>query len=483
MESQLKSKWRCAAGAIVLAAGIVGGCKPVGPDYRMPEPTMPATFLAPTSQPTTRQSVAAYVPPAELSQWWTTLNDPELNSLIDRAIKSNLSLQQAESRIRQARASRIVTRSGYYPNLDASGSYRRTGSLDTGIDKSRDLFQGGLDAGWEIDIFGGTRRSIEAADANVQSSIEDQRDVLVTLTSEVALSYIDLRGFQRQIQIARQNSDLQRRSLSITQQQQSRGFGTRLDVANAQATVAGTESQIPSLEAAVRQTIYSISVLLGQQPAALLGELSESGPIPRVPREIPIGLPSDLLRRRPDIRRAEADLHSATANIGVATAALYPRFNLAGSIGVQSNTIRALFNGSNIPWSIGPGVSWPIFEAGRIRGNIQVQTEFQQQTLLNYQQTLLNALQDVENALISYEKEQQRREILEVAVSANRVALDQANLLYNGGETDFLNVISAQRSLFSTEDALVQSDRNIASNLITLYKALGGGWNEAPAGK
>jgi NodT family efflux transporter outer membrane factor (OMF) lipoprotein len=439
---------------------------------------MPAGWIAPTSQPTTQQSVVTETSPTELEQWWTTLNDPLLNELIRRAIESNLDLKLAESRVLAARESRVIVSSGLYPNVGSSASYRRSVTADRG----RDLFQAGLDAAWELDIFGGTRRSVEASEANLQSAIENQRDVLVTLTSEVALNYIDLRGFQNEIRIARQNLEIQRQSAAITRRRFAggQGFVGGLDVANSDAAVASIEAQIPSLEASVRQSIYSLSVLLGQPPAALLPVLSEPAAIPRTPRQIPVGLPSDLLRRRPDIRRAEADLHSATAQIGVATAALYPSFNLAGSIGVSANSVSSLFNWNNSLWSIGPGVSWPIFEAGRLQANVRLQTELQRQSFLSYQRTLLVALQDVENALINYEKDQQRRESLVAAVDASRRSLNISTSLYTEGQTLYLDVLTAQRSLISSEDALVQSDRNIAADLVSLYKALGGGWPLPP---
>ncbi len=457
-----------------VAALTASGCKPVGPDFVRPNAQMPATWIGPTSKPSTQQSVVSETSPTELEQWWTTLDDPLLNELIRRAIESNLDLKLAESRVRAARESRIIVSSGLYPNVGSSASYRRSVTGDAG----RDLFQAGLDAAWELDIFGGTRRSVEAAEANIQSAIENQRDVMVTLTSEVALNYIDVRGFQNEIRIARENLGIQRQSADITRRRYAggQGFVGRLDVANAEASVASIEAQIPSLEASVHQSIYALSVLLGEPPAALLPVLSEPAAIPRTPRRIPVGLPSELLRRRPDIRRAEADLHSATAQIGVATAALYPSFNLAGSLGVSANSVSSLFNWNNSAWSIGPSVSWPIFEAGRLNANVRLQTEFQRQSLITYQSTILTALQDVENALIRYEKDQQRRESLAAAVEASRSALNISTSLYTAGQTPYLDVLTAQRSLISSEDALVQSDRNIAADLVSLYKALGGGW-------
>lgn len=473
-----KRLWtRCRpAAAIVLL--MIAGCT-VGPDFKRPATTMPAGWVGPTTAPTTRQSSVVEAP-ADLEKWWSVFNDPALDSLIDRAVASNLDLRQAELRVRQARASRQVVAASWYPFADASGSYRRSGTSDTSVS----LYQMGLDASWEIDVFGGTRRSVEAAEADVRFNVEDQRDVLVTLISEVALAYFDLRGFQREIEIAKENLAAQRRSSEITRRLNAVGLVGGLDIANADAAVATTESAIPSLEQSSRQTMYTLAVLLGQHPAALVNELSLIREIPKGPNRVPIGLPSELLRRRPDIRRAEADLHAATARVGVAVSDLFPRFSITGSIGTASSKFGGLFNSNNGIWSIGPSLSWPIYQGGRIRANIDVQKLGADQSLVNWERTILFALLDVENALIAYEKEQTRREFLALAVDANRRAVQYATTLYSNGETDFIDVLNAQRSLLATEDALVRSDRNIAANLVAVYKALGGGWDvpddEAP---
>ena len=454
---------------------LLAGCT-VGPDFHSPDREMPMAWATPTTAPTTQRSVAT-TNPVEPAEWWTTFGDPRLDSLVARAIEANLDLIEAE-----ARAQRGVVAAGFWPTANTSGSYRRSGGGDSsgqfsGGSSSRDLYRAGLDASWELDIFGGTRRNIEAAEADIQFAVEDRRDVMVTLTSEVALNYLDLRGAQRQITIARQNLQSQQQSAELTRRLQGGGFVGGLDLANAEAQVATTQSQIPLLEASAMQSIYNLSVLLGLEPGTLVTELSDIAPIPTTPPEVPVGLPSELLRRRPDIRRAEAQLHAATARIGVATADLFPRFSLTGSLGLQGSQLKSLGNWSNRFWSIGPDVSWPIFDAGRIRANIEVQNAIEEQALVNYQRSVLVALQDVETALVSYDKEQQHRRSLVDAVAANRRAVDLATQLYRQGQTDFLNVLSAQRSLFVTEDALVQSDRTVATDLVALYKALGGGWD------
>ena len=452
---------------------------------------MPAAWAGPTTSSTTQPS-AATTQPADAARWWSNFNDPQLDSLVERAVESNLNLRLAQERILQARASQGVVSGRYWPQVDASGSYTRVGDggggttavvgpggtiTQAGVGSSeRSLWRAGLDASWELDLFGGTRRAVEAADADIRVAIEDLRDVQVTLTSEVALAYLDLRNSQRQIDIARENLRAQEQSAALTRRRQLGGFVSSLDLAQANAQVATTRAQIPRLEQNARQSIYAIAVLLGQEPATLLNELSAAAPIPQAPAEIPLGLPSDLLRRRPDIRRAEANLQAANARVGVATADLFPRFNLTGSLGVQADLFKGLGNWSNAAWSLGPGVNWPVFAGGSIRANIAAQDAIHNQALIAYEQTVLIALQDVESSLIAFEKEQERRTALRDAVTSNRRAVDLATRLYTQGETGFLNVLTAQRSLFASEESLVQSDSTVAANLVALYKALGGGW-------
>jgi NodT family efflux transporter outer membrane factor (OMF) lipoprotein len=479
----------------ITASLLLAGCM-VGPNYAPPAVEMPATWAGPTTQPsaavapadaTTQQTTkpsAATTQPTDLSRWWTAFRDPALDSLIDRAIESNLDLKQSEARLRQARAARGVAASVLWPRVDASGSYRRAGSgsgdLNNGIggggSRQSDLYQAGLDASWEIDVFGGNRRGVEAADADITSAVEDQHDVLISVIAEVALTYMDVRGFQHQIDIANRNLALQRSTLDVTRRLGAAGFVGKLDVAQSEAQVATTLSQIPQLEASQRQAIYALSVLLGREPGALLAELSTPGDYPRVPLEVPAGLPSDLLLRRPDVRRIAADLHAATARLGVATSDLYPRFSLTGSFGTAGVRPSSLTNLANNFWSIGPSITWPLFTAGQVRSNIAVQRARVEEILAAYKSTVLTALSDVENALVAYDREQVRREALVDAVDANRRAVDLANTLYVQGETDSLNLLTAQRLLNSSEDALEQSDRTIRQNLLALYKALGGGW-------
>ena len=458
--------------ALVAAAGCM-----VGPDYRPPQATLPAGWVGPTTQMT-----LAPEQQAELVHWWTTFRDPVLTSLVERAVTSTLTLKEAEARIRQARAARGFVAADLWPQLSANGSFARSraGGPITGrtAPTAHSFFQAGLDASWEMDIFGGVRRNIEAADADVEASIEDSRDVLVTLAAEVGLNYVNLRGFQQRIAIAQSNLTAQKHSAEITQQRFKGGFVSALDVANANAQVATTSASIPLFESSARQTIYALSVLLGRDPAALLQELEPTAAIPAEPPQVPITPPSELIRRRPDIRRSEAQIHAATARIGAATADLYPKFNFAVSLGSSTNNLMTLLDWANRAWSFGPSGSWALFDGGRITSNIQVQDAIQEQALLLFQQTVLVALQDVENALISYAKEQETRRALVDAVTANRKAVELSTKLYAEGQTDFLSVLIAQGSLFASEDALVVSNQNVSTSLVALYKALGGGWDE-----
>ncbi len=473
-------------GLAALCLVIAAGCA-VGPDYRRPETKVPENWNG-QEVVTKVQPSKTITNPVTLVEWWNTFNDPTLSSLVEMALRANLDLRQAEARIRQTRAARGVAGAPLWPAVDASAIYQRSqgsseaaggGAIAT-AGMLQELFQVGLDASWEIDVFGGTRRNLEAATADLRAAVEDRRDVMVTLVGDVGTNYFNLRGFQQQVVIARKNLEAQKKTAHITHKRFEAGFISRLDVANADAQVATTEAQIPVLESSARAAIYNLGVLLGRQPAVLEKELAKESPIPPTPPEIPVGLPSDLVRRRPDIRRAEAQLHASTARIGVATADLFPKFLLTGSLGVSANDLTRLGNiGSSKFWSFSPSVTWPVFAGGRIYWNIKVQDALQEQALAAYEKTVLTALKDVETALVAYAKEQEHRRSLTEAVNSNRQAVDLAMKLYLVGKTDFLNVLTAQRSLYVNEDALTQSTRTLATNLIALYKALGGGWEKS----
>ncbi|HAM51587.1 MAG TPA: RND transporter [Nitrospiraceae bacterium] len=458
---------------VCLAVLTASGCM-VGPNYQPQHPAVPTEWVGVSKTPTGQPAVAT-AQPTDLIQWWRQFNDPILTSLTEEALNKNLDLQTAEARLRQARAMRGVTVGGLWPAVTASGSYQLLHKASNSSNEN--LYQYGFDSVWELDLFGGLHRAVESADANVQAAIEGIRDAQVSLIAEVALNYAQLRGYQQEIVIAQNNVKAQQHTADITHKLFSVGFASALDVANADSNVATTESQIPVFEIQAQQSIYALSVLLARLPADLLKQLSPTGSLPTVPTEIPVGLPSDLLRRRPDIREAEAQLHAATAQIGVAVADFFPTFSLTGSMNWNTDVMH---NASHY-FALGPSVTWPIFQGGAIVSNVHLQEALRDQAFFTYQKTVLAAFQDVENALIAFTKEQQHLKVLNEAVDDNRKAVDLSLQLYIEGLGDFLNVLVTQLSLYSSENAAVQSEQNIVTDLIALYKALGGGWESEPS--
>ncbi len=462
---------RCCASLAGLAALwslLAAGCA-VGPNFQRPTMEMPAAW---TGEPA---GTEARVADQELRRWWEGFNDPQLTSLIERAMAANLDLRQAAARVRQARAARGVAFAAIGPTLDASAGHERS---RTTVGVVGDLYQAGFDAGWEIDLFGGTRRGIEAAEADLTAAVEEQNGVLVSLSAEVARNYITLRVGQQRLAMARQTLTAQRKTAELTRQRYEAGLVNRLDRSNAEAQLATTAAQVPVLESAVRQTMHTLAVLLGQPPATLVAELTPDAPVPVAVTPVPAGLPSDLLRRRPDIRKAEAALHAATARIGVATADLFPRFTLSGALSFSDTHLGSLFTWAERGWSFGPSVSWRLFESGRTLANIELRKAMQEEEGLAYQQTVLTALREVEDALVAAAKEEEHRRALLEATIANRKVVELAIRLYQAGETDFLAVVVAQRALYAAEDALAQGTGTAAIELVALYKALGGGWGQ-----
>lgn len=450
---------------------LLAGCA-VGPDYKPPKTETPAgwdgtTVVAPA------QTSHATTEPVKISEWWNVLNDAKLTALVKEALKVNLNVRVAESQLRQARASRGVAAAAFWPGVNATGSYTRSKSPGA---PAADFWQAGLDAAWELDFFGGIRRNIESADASIVAAVENRRAVLISVAAEVALDYVDLRSFQERIQIAQDNLKAERVSAVLTREKFNGGFASGLDVANADAVVASTQAAIPPLETGERQMIYALSVLLARPPAALKEELSIPGPVPQPPAQVPVGLPSDLLKRRPDVRQTEAQFHAAMAQIGVATSSLYPQFSLTGAVGQESVNLSDITRRGSLFWSYGPSASWTVFDAGRIRSNIELQKGLTEQALLTWQSTVLGAFQDVENALVAFAMEQQHWKELDSAVAANAKAVDLSTQLYAIGNADFLSVVIAESALYSTQDARAQSRQAVITDLIALYKALGGGW-------
>ncbi len=466
---------------VLLAVGAGAGCT-VGPNYHLPESAAPPQW-SPTPEAGGEANGAV-----SITAWWKSFNDPELDSLIERAVRSNPDLRIALARVREARAQRGVASAGLWPAVETSSSFSRErmsanqpllgALLPPNAPLESNVYQAGFDAAWELDVFGGNRRAVEAADADIVAAVYGLEDARVTLVSEVARYYVEARSFQQRAAIARQNIGAQQDAVALARDRFQHGLTSDLDAEQAATVLAQTEARVPLLEKGLETSIHRLGVLLGQQPGALSAELETVAPIPATPPKVPIGLPSDLLRRRPDIRAAERKLAAATARIGVATADLFPKFSLTGAVGLQGVSASDWFTAGSRFWSLGPTVQWRIFDAGRIRANIRVQNARQEQALAAYEKTVLTGFEEVENALVAYAKEQTRNISLGEAVERSRNSLRISRQLYANGLTSFINVLDAERSLYQAQDDLVRSDETVGQNLIALYKALGGGWDE-----
>jgi outer membrane protein, multidrug efflux system len=458
---------------LLLTGLILAGCITVGPDYRPPDTSVSAAWH-------TRPNMGldtGETDPQSMEAWWSVFNDPAISSLIHRAVAGNLDLKKARARIREARARRGVSKSGLFPTLETSGAaaWSRM-SNDTRVDNTTELYSAGFDAAWELDLFGGVRRSIEAAEADLQAGKEDLRDVLVSLLAEVTLNYIEMRTYQIRLGLAEGNLEAQEETHQLTLWRNQAGLGDDLAVQQALYNLESTRSQIPTLRTGLEEAMNRMAVLLGEQPGKVHTELQKREPVPVTPLKVAVGVPAEVLRRRPDIRRAERQLAAQTARIGVATADLYPKFKLSGSIGLEALSLSNLFSTGSLTYSFGPSITWPIFKAGAIRQNIEVQSALQEQYLIAYEAAVLSALEEVENALVAYAEEQQRRQSLIEATQAAQKAVELAQYKYQTGLTDFSQLLDAQRSLLNFQDQLAQSEGTVSSNLVRLYKALGGGW-------
>ncbi len=419
-----------------------------------------------------------------LAFWWRRLDDPLLSKLIEQSVAGNLDLKEARARVREARARRGVAQAGLFPQLNASGQMMRIkGSRETGAGTERTLYATGFDAGWEVDIFGGVRRSVEAADADLQASQASLRDVLVTLTAEVALNYVEMRTYQARLATAAENLKEQEGMVDLIRQRFEAALSDALTLEQSRYNAENTRSQIPLLRSGLEASQNRLSVLMGKEPGRLREALSPPAPIPVTPLRVAVGIPADCIRRRPDVSRAERELAARTARIGVATAELYPKFSLLGSIGLEALDIGGFASSDGLTYSIGPRFSWRLFNGGAIRQNIQVQTAVQEQALIRYESTILGALEEVENTLRAYAEEQNRRAALKQASQSAQKAVSLAEEKYRAGLIGFYDVLDAQRSLRSFEDQLAQSEGLVTANLISLYKALGGGWEEMSEGK
>lgn len=461
-----------------ILASILAGCA-VGPDYEAPRPETPEAWHS-LEAPKAGQASDARAVVADLSAWWTSFGDPALVRLVERSLAGSLDLRVAASRVREARALRGVARGGLLPEAGVGGAYERARPSEEGFFPSDGEpfhhYQAGFDASWEIDVFGGNRRRLEAAVAEVEASEEAFRDVRVSLVAEVARTYVDFRSAQSRGRIARLNLEAQRKTAQVIRARLDAGQATELDVSRAEAQVSVTASMIPLLETLERRSLHAIALLLGKAPGAGAAELSAPAPIPGAPAVIPVGLPTDLLRRRPDLRRAERELAAATARVGAATADLYPRFFLSGSLGSESVDASDFLAPASRAWSFGPSISWSLFQGGRIRANIEVRNARQERAAIRFEQALLGALRDVEDALTAHSREQVRKADLARAAGLQRRAVELAQERYLQGLADFLAVLEAQRLLYAAEDAVAQTEQSVSTHAIALFKAVGGGW-------
>lgn len=444
----------------------LSGCL-IGPDYQPPELPLPNHWSTVAKNGTKPGDT-------DLSRWWQVFNDPLLTRLISIAQLGNRDLYQAEGRLREARARWQLSKANLLPtsSLGVSGG-QTSGSDAMGVNATSNI---SLDASWEVDVFGKKRRAIESAEASLQAAQEDLSDVLVSLCAEVALNYVDLRGLQKRIDITEANLKAQTEIYELTKWRTQAGLSTELDVEQARLTMENTRASIPSLRSTLEQDKHRIALLLGLEPAALTDLLTASKPIPAAASEITAGIPADLLRQRPDVRRAERRLAAQTAQIGVAEAARYPSFTITGSIG-EALLFTNPYTASAKAFQLVGNAALTLLDAGRISSNIKIQNALQAQALGLYQATLLTALRDVENALTAYDEERKRRDALKSSADAGVNALALSSLQYQSGLIDFQRVLDSERALLTAQTQLATSEQEVASNIVRLYKALGGGWN------
>ncbi|GBR12089.1 efflux transporter outer membrane subunit [Asaia spathodeae] len=490
------------SGASLAMALTLPGC--VGPKYQKPDLWSPSQYDMHARSGQAGSQTTADAPDPN---WWKIFNDPTLTSLETRLATQNLDIQRAAAQLAQSRAQLMMAGAERFPGLSASGSYTRsqysTKSLQrilSGVAKDNSAALGqqratlldqsvgdatipllnqwkySIDAQYEVDLWGRVARQYEAAKADLQATDEERRGILIAQQADMANDYLTLRGLQEQLRITKANRDTQAQTLSLAKERQKTGLVTELDVTSAESQLDSTTAQIAQTEQRIEQQINAISLLLGSPPGTLNDELTRTAGIPVVPPRVPVGVPSELAQRRPDIRQAEAQLHAAVANVAEAEAEFYPKITLNADFGLQSLSFRDLGFWNARAWNIGPSISLPIFQGGRLRGQLMLNRYAQKAAAITYRQTVLGAWRDVDNALIAYRDEQRRRDGLQGAVDAGQRALHLAQEQYRSGLTTYLNVLSAQRDLLSAQLQLADSTTTIASNLAHLYNALGGGW-------
>lgn len=486
---------------------LLGGCM-VGPDFVKPDPKAPEAWRDHVENGSESRPVALALDP----QWWTMFGDPILSGLVSRAATQNLDVQVAASRLQQSRWERRIVSAAGLPSVGANASAQRMGASENGlmsltgvgsqppaaalangvgngvagisgadVSAPMNLYQYGFDAVWELDIWGKTRRKVEAADALSTASDEIRHGVILSVISETASNYVQLRTVQATLKDTREILELTRRSLELTERRRDAGAATSLETSEAAAQLKAVSARIPDLESREGKLINALSLLLAEEPGALENELKTAKPIPPVPSQVPVGLPSDLAKRRPDIREAEARLHAATADIGAAKADFYPSVTLSGSFGMQSLNFATLGTWAARQFAVGPTLTLPIFEGGRLKGMLHLREAQQTEAALSYQKTVLTAWHEIDDALIDFDARQRQRDNLAAALEHSRAAYDAAVARYKAGASTFLDVLVLQQALLEVQTRWVTANGDVSLTAIRLYKALGGGWESAPS--
>src|SRR5713101_1271159 len=467
----------------MLGIGLTG-CT-VGPDFQTPEIR---------EAPRRSASDGGSVPSRTVERpvdivWWKSFRDSRLSSLVERLVAQNLDLETAAERVVQSVAQRQVAASQGLPHIEGQSltTYNRESpngplSLLTpapGAPLEYALFRDGFTSSWQLDLFGRVRRAVEAADANTLAAVENRHGVALAAVAELAQSYMQLRGTQNRLGIAKRNLRLAEENVELANTRFRNGVATTLDLAQARAQQATIAATLPPLRTQEAELINAIGMLLGNAPRGLEAELRRSQILPRVPRKVPVGLPGTLVRRRPDVREAEAKLHEATAQTGVAVANFYPDVTLNGAANVESLHLSNLFSPTSGAFAVGPSISIPIFEGGQLKGALALRESQQRESAILFQKTVLRAWKEVDDALTAYREMQRRRADVARSVSENQAALQAAKQRYSEGAIDFLNVIASQAQLLQSENDFADSDTQIAIDLVNLYRALGGGWEVA----
>lgn len=468
---------------LALLATLLAGCA-VGPEYQPPALAVPATWGSSARMAAATGDDPSRRPP-DLARWWERLGDRTLDTLVGEAVAGNLDVATAKARVRQARATRRQALAALAPTLTGNGNYTRAdngsnvsaSSGDVTVKGPFDSFSAGLDASWELDLFGANRRAAEAAKYGLDAAEEDLRNTLLVLIGDVATSYVEARGYQARAALARRTAASQRETAALTRTKLEAGSASAVDVANAEGQAASTEANIPELESAYQQSVHQLAVLLGREPSALNDVMKRSAPIPSPRASVPRGVPADVLRTRPDVRVAERQLAQYTAQIGQAEAARYPDVSLVGNVSTAGTKVGDLGKSSTISWSFGPTLTVPIFNAGSLKAAVEYAQAERDTYFLAYRASVLAALQDVENASVALRQEQRRNASLSASARSYRQAAGLARTLYQSGSSSFLDVLDAERSLYSAEDAQLQSRVAITTDYVALNKALGGGWS------